>query len=68
MITAEHRLLLLCQARLVTQAIRAEVGPDAEGMMAARNRLAAEDWVRMGDELSDQEYNARFKEYFGIDL
>ncbi len=48
--------------------LRWPVGPDAEGMMAARQRLAAEDWVRMGDDLSDQEYNARFKEYFGIDL
>lgn len=48
--------------------LRWPVGPDAEGMMAARQRLAAEDWVRMGDDLSDQEYNARFKEYFGIEL
>lgn len=48
--------------------LRWPVGPDAEGMMAARQRIAAEDWVRMGDDLSDQEYNARFKEYFGIDL
>ncbi|MEQ8860501.1 MAG: SDR family oxidoreductase [Pseudomonadales bacterium] len=48
--------------------LRWPVGPDAEGMLAARPKLAAEDWVRMGDDLSDQEYNARFKEYFGIDL
>lgn len=48
--------------------LRWPVGPDAEGMMAARNRIAAEDWVRMGDELSDSEYNARFKALFGIDL
>lgn len=48
--------------------LRWPVGPDAEGMMAARNRIAAEDWVRMGDDLSDSEYNARFKALFGIDL
>jgi hypothetical protein len=48
--------------------LRWPVGPDAEGMMAARHRIAAEDWVRMGDDLSDSEYNARFKALFGIDL
>jgi NAD(P)-dependent dehydrogenase (short-subunit alcohol dehydrogenase family) len=48
--------------------LRWPVGPDAEGMMAARQRLPAEDWVRMGDALSDEEYNARFKDYFGIAL
>jgi hypothetical protein len=30
--------------------------------------VAAEDWVRMGDDMSDEEYNARFKAYFGVDL
>ena len=48
--------------------LRWPVGPDAEGFMAARNNLAAEDWVRMGDDLSDEEYNSRFAEYFGIEL
>ncbi|MEZ5552357.1 MAG: SDR family oxidoreductase [Pseudomonadales bacterium] len=48
--------------------LRWPVGPDAEGMLAARQRLAAEDWVQMGDDLSDQEYNARFKAHFGIDI
>lgn len=48
--------------------LRWPVGPDAEGMMAARGRIAAEDWVRMGGELSDAEYNARFREMFGIEL
>lgn len=48
--------------------LRWPVGADAEGMMAARHRIAAEDWVRMGDDLSDEEYNARFKAHFGIDL
>jgi NAD(P)-dependent dehydrogenase (short-subunit alcohol dehydrogenase family) len=48
--------------------LRWAVGPDAEGFMAARQRIRAEDWVRMGGDLSDAEYNARFAEYFGIDL
>lgn len=48
--------------------LRWPVGPDAEGMMAARNTLSSEEWVSMGDELTDDEYNARFKANFGIDL
>ena len=48
--------------------LRWPVGPDAEGMMAARHRLPAEAWVTMGADLSDAEYNARFAEYFGIEL
>jgi len=48
--------------------LRWPVGPDAEGMLAARQRIAAEEWVQMGDDLSDAEYNARFKAHFGIDL
>ena len=48
--------------------LRWPVGADAEGFMAARHTIAAEDWVRMGDDLSDEEYNARFKACFGVDL
>ena len=48
--------------------LRWPVGPDAVGMMAARERMKAEDWVRMGADLSDEEYNARFAEHFGIEL
>jgi NAD(P)-dependent dehydrogenase (short-subunit alcohol dehydrogenase family) len=48
--------------------LRWPVGPDAEGFMAARHRVPAEDWIRLGDDLSDAQYNARFAEYFGIDL
>ncbi len=48
--------------------LRWPVGADAEGFMAARHLVAAEDWVRMGDDMSDEEYNARFKAYFGVDL
>ncbi|MCZ6619256.1 MAG: SDR family oxidoreductase [Gammaproteobacteria bacterium] len=48
--------------------LRWPVGPDAEGMMAARHQLASEEWIRMGDDLSDAEYNSKFKEYFGVEL
>jgi NAD(P)-dependent dehydrogenase (short-subunit alcohol dehydrogenase family) len=48
--------------------LRWPVGPDAEGFLAARHRVSAEDWIRLGADLSDAEYNARFAEYFGIEL
>ncbi len=48
--------------------LRWPVGPDAEGMMAARHKVRAEDWISMGDDLSDEEYNTRFLEYFGVQL
>lgn len=48
--------------------LRWPVGPDAEGMMAARQQLPSEEWVRMGADLSDAEYNSKFEEYFGIVL
>lgn len=48
--------------------LRWPVGPDAEGFMAARHKVPAESWVGLGADLSDTEYNARFAEYFGIEL
>jgi NAD(P)-dependent dehydrogenase (short-subunit alcohol dehydrogenase family) len=48
--------------------LRYPVGGDAEGLAAGRARISDEEWVAMGGELSDEEYNARFKRYFGIDL
>ncbi|MCB1692985.1 MAG: SDR family oxidoreductase [Pseudomonadales bacterium] len=62
-------------ARTILEAVQAEpyrlrwqVGPDAEGFMSARERMTAEDWIAMGADLSDAEYNERFKAYFGFDL
>lgn len=62
-------------AEVILQAIESDeyqlrwpVGPDAEGFLAARHRVSSEEWVRMGDNLSDEEYNAKFAEYFGVDL
>ena len=48
--------------------LRYPVGGDAEGLAAGRARMSDEEWVAMGGELSDEEYNARFKRYFGIEL
>ncbi|MFT7221003.1 MAG: NAD(P)-dependent dehydrogenase (short-subunit alcohol dehydrogenase family) [Candidatus Azotimanducaceae bacterium] len=48
--------------------LRWPVGPDAEGMMDARNKLSSEEWISMGDDLTDEEYNERFKANFGVDL
>jgi NAD(P)-dependent dehydrogenase (short-subunit alcohol dehydrogenase family) len=48
--------------------LRYPVGVDAEGLAVGRARISDEEWVAMGGELSDEEYNARFKRYFGIEL
>jgi NAD(P)-dependent dehydrogenase (short-subunit alcohol dehydrogenase family) len=48
--------------------LRWPVGVDAEGFMAARDTVSAEAWVRMGDDLSDEDYNTRFAECFGVNL
>jgi NAD(P)-dependent dehydrogenase (short-subunit alcohol dehydrogenase family) len=48
--------------------LRWPVGPDAEGLMAARNRVSAEAWIALGADLSDTEYNEKFAEYSGITL
>ena len=48
--------------------LRYPVGVDAEGLAAGRAHISDEEWVAMGGELSDEEYNARFKSYFGIEL
>jgi len=48
--------------------LRWPVGSDAEGAMAARHRTSAEEWVAMGDDLSDEEYNEKFLANYGIQL
>jgi NAD(P)-dependent dehydrogenase (short-subunit alcohol dehydrogenase family) len=48
--------------------LRWTVGNDAAGLAAGRKRISDETWVGMGDALSDEEYNRRFEEYFGIRL
>jgi len=44
------------------------VGVDAEGICAGRPKISAEQWIEMGDELTDGEYNERFKNYFDVQL
>jgi NAD(P)-dependent dehydrogenase (short-subunit alcohol dehydrogenase family) len=48
--------------------LRWPVGPDAVGISEGRKRVSDEEWVSMGADLSDAEYNGRFKKYFGVDL
>jgi NAD(P)-dependent dehydrogenase (short-subunit alcohol dehydrogenase family) len=44
------------------------VGKDAVGLTEGRAGISDETWVAMGDDLSDEDYNRRFFEYFGIRL
>ena len=48
--------------------LRWPVGEDAEGMFNGRRAIDDEDWVAMGADLSDEDYNRRYEEYFGIRL
>jgi NAD(P)-dependent dehydrogenase (short-subunit alcohol dehydrogenase family) len=51
-----------------TYRLRWPVGKDALGFCRGRPNVSDEDWVAMGDDLSDQDYNQRFFDYFGIRL
>jgi NAD(P)-dependent dehydrogenase (short-subunit alcohol dehydrogenase family) len=51
-----------------TYQFRWPVGKDAEGICSGRPKITAEQWIEMGDNLTDAEYNERFKQYFGIQL
>jgi NAD(P)-dependent dehydrogenase (short-subunit alcohol dehydrogenase family) len=48
--------------------LRWPVGKDALAFSRGRPTISDEDWVAMGDDLPDAEYNRRFLEYFGIQL
>ena len=48
--------------------LRWPVGKDALGFFQGRPKISDEAWIAMGDDLSDQDYNQRFFEYFGIRL
>ena len=48
--------------------LRWPVGADAVGLAEGRPRISDEDFVALGDELSDDEYNRRYLEWFGIKL
>jgi len=38
------------------------------GFADGRRRISDEEWVAMGGNLSDAEYNTKVAEYFGIEL
>lgn len=48
--------------------LRWPVGPDAEGMCAGIATVPIEDFIALGDDLSDEEYNGAFLKYFGVQL
>jgi NAD(P)-dependent dehydrogenase (short-subunit alcohol dehydrogenase family) len=48
--------------------LRWPVGEDAVGMAAGRARVSDEEWVAMGGDVSDEEYNGFFFERFGVKL
>ena len=48
--------------------LRWPVGKDAIGMIDGRPKISDEQWIEMGGDLSDQEYNDRFAQYFGVRL
>jgi len=48
--------------------LRWPVGNDAVGLATGRPRVSDEQWIAMGSDLSDQEYNGWFLEQFGIKL
>ena len=48
--------------------LRYVVGVDAEGILRGRGAMSDEDWIAMGADLGDEEYNREFRSRFGIDL
>jgi NAD(P)-dependent dehydrogenase (short-subunit alcohol dehydrogenase family) len=48
--------------------LRWPVGKDAHGLATGRPQISDEEWVRMGADLSDQEYNSWYHDRFGITL
>ncbi|MCY4453371.1 MAG: SDR family oxidoreductase [Immundisolibacterales bacterium] len=48
--------------------LRYVVGADAQSILRGRTAMRDEEWVAMGDDLSDDAYNAEFRARFGIDL
>jgi NAD(P)-dependent dehydrogenase (short-subunit alcohol dehydrogenase family) len=51
-----------------TYQFRWPVGVDADGICAGRAKITAEQWIEMGADLSDAEYNERFQQYFNVQL
>ncbi len=48
--------------------LRWPVGKDADGLSKGRKEMSDEEWIRMGGDVSDQEYNTWYHERFGVKL
>ena len=48
--------------------LRYVVGADAESILRGRTAMRDEEWVAMGADLSDEDYNAEFRARFGVEL
>ena len=48
--------------------LRYVVGTDAESILRGRRAMRDEEWVAMGADLDDDDYNAEFRARFGIEL
>ena len=48
--------------------LRYVVGTDAESILRGRRAMRDEEWVAMGADLGDDDYNAEFRARFGIEL
>jgi NAD(P)-dependent dehydrogenase (short-subunit alcohol dehydrogenase family) len=48
--------------------LRWPVGDDALAYAAGRPKVSDEDYIALGDDLDDAEYNGRYRRYFGIEL
>jgi NAD(P)-dependent dehydrogenase (short-subunit alcohol dehydrogenase family) len=48
--------------------LRWPVGADAVGLALGRPKLSDEQFIALGDDLEDDDYNRRYLEYFGIKL
>ncbi|HSG91873.1 MAG TPA: SDR family oxidoreductase [Pseudomonadales bacterium] len=48
--------------------LRWPVGADAFGMIEGRAKISDEDWIALGGDLTDEEYNGKFKEWFDVEL
>lgn len=62
-------------AAAILQAITADgyklrwpVGQDAVGITQGRPRVSDEEFIAMGQDLSDEDYNGKFLKYFGVQL
>ena len=68
--TQPERVAEVIQEAITTDdyKLRWPVGPDAIGMIEGRAQISDEQWIAMGGDLTDEEYNGAYKEWFGVEL